>query len=101
MPFVTVVFLCLWGRCGFLTVIGVALRRLCVVKVSLFIVDSVVGLVTVARACLSGLGVFLTVIVVCLLRFGVVLVVGVCVFDASVLVFWCSSSEVQSESDVL
>ena len=43
MPFVAVMFLCLWGRCGFLTVIGVALRRLCVVKVSLFIVDSVSG----------------------------------------------------------
>ena len=46
MSFVIVVFLCLWGLCGFLTVI-----------------------------------------VVCLLRFDVVLVVGVCVFDASVLVF--------------
>ena len=60
MSFVIVVFLCLWGLCGFLTVI-----------------------------------------VVCLLRFGVVLVEGVCVLDASVLVFWCSSSEVQSESDAL
>ena len=57
--------------------------------------------VIVAFLCLWGLCGFLTVIVICLLRFGVVVMVGVRVFDASVLVFWCSSSEVQSESDVL
>ena len=60
MSFVIVVFLCLWGLCGFLTVS-----------------------------------------VVCLLRFGVVLMVGVCVLDAPVVSFWCSSSAVQSESDAL
>ena len=81
--------------------IAVALLRLCVVEVTLFVVDSLVGLVAVARACLSGLGVFLTVIVVCLLRFGVILVLGVCVSDTSVVVLRCSSSEVQSESCAL
>ena len=81
--------------------IGVALLRLFVVEVSLFVVDSVVGLVTIVRACLIGLGVFLTVIVVCLFRFDVILVLGVCVSDASVLVLRCSSSEVQSKSCAL
>ena len=82
--------------------IGVALLRLCVVEVvSVFVLNSLVILVAFARACLIGLGDFLTVIVVCLLRFDVILVLEVCVSDASVVVLRCSSSEVQSESCAL
>jgi hypothetical protein len=96
---VAVVFLCLCGLCGFLTVIGDALFRLCVFGVvSVVVVDSLVRLLAVARVCLIGLGGFLTVIVVCLLRFDVVLVLKLGVSNASVLLLRCSSSEVQSDS---